>query len=376
VTRRILLSLLWLVMLAFPRLAAAQVTAAAASTPPNDTQNISVGATIFYDYTVQTTPKVKDGNTPPNDVTLSAFQLQRTYINVTGNISHLVSFRITPDIVRDANAADAALNGNLVFRIKYGYAQFNLDQYTGSWKANWVKLGIQQTPYLDYSEGIYRYRFQGTMFTERVGAFASADAGVSYHSNLPNNYGDFHVGFFNGENYNRVEVNDQKAFMVRGTFRPFGRGKPEARGWRVTGFWDNDAPSQGGRRDRAFFQTTYEHKYFNFGYEYMNQNDQAAGTPATIVDVNAKGWSIWATPFFKEKGNGPELLFRYDDYKVNKNVDAIQKRTIVGFAWWFPHPGGNATAALLLDYDGLTGSGSQNTLVNNKKWALHGLINF
>jgi hypothetical protein len=108
----------------------------------------------------------------------------------------------------------------------------------------------------------------------------------------------------------------------------------------------------------------------------MNQNDQAAGTPATIVDVNAKGWSIWATPFFKEKGSGPELLFRYDDYKMNQSIDAIQKRTIVGFAWWFPHPGGNATAALLLDYDGLTGSGSQNTLVNNKKWALHGLINF
>ena len=50
-TRRILLSLLWLVMLGLPRLAAAQVTAAAGSTPPNDTQSISVGATIFYDFT-------------------------------------------------------------------------------------------------------------------------------------------------------------------------------------------------------------------------------------------------------------------------------------------------------------------------------------
>ncbi|HKW02721.1 MAG TPA: hypothetical protein VJN96_23060 [Vicinamibacterales bacterium] len=370
-TRRILLSLLWLVMLALPRHAAAQVTAAAGSTPPNDTQSISVGAVIYYDYTVQTTPKVKDGN--GNDVTFSAFQVQRSYINVTGNISHLVSFRITPDIVRDANTADAALNGNLVFRVKYAYAQFNLDQYTGNWKANWVKLGIQQTPYLDYTEGIYRYRFQGTTFVERVGAFASADAGVSYHSNLPNNYGDFHVGFFNGENYNRVEVNDQKAFMVRGTVRPFGRGSVNARGLRVTGFWDNDAPNKGGRRDRGIFQATYEHKYFNAGYEYLDQNDQ---TLAASADVNARGWSIWATPFFKEKGNGPEVLFRYDDYKVNKNIDAIQKRTIVGFAWWFPHPGGNATAALMLDYDGLTGSGAQNTLVNNKKWALHGLINF
>jgi hypothetical protein len=371
VTRRFRHSLLFLALLAIPVAAAAQVTPAQGSTPPNDAQSISIGATIFYDYTVQTTPKVKDA--AGNDVTFSAFQVQRAYINITGNISHLVSFRITPDIVRDANAADAALNGNLVYRIKYAYAQFNLDHYTGAWHANWIKLGIQQTPYLDYTEGIYRYRFQGTTFVERVGAFASADGGVSYHSNLPNNYGDFHVGFFNGENYNRVELNDQKAFMIRGTVRPLGRGSVNARGLRVTGFWDNDSPVKGGRRDRGIFQATYEHRFFNAGYEYLNQNDQAL---PTSTDVNARGWSIWVTPVFKEKGHGPEILFRYDDYKPDDSKDAFQKRTIVGFAYWFAHPGGNATAALMLDYDGLTGSGSQNTLVNNKKWALHGLINF
>lgn len=373
-TRRILRSLIWLAVLALPRLAAAQVTPAAGSTPPNDTQSISVGAVIYYDYTVQTTPKVKDANN--NDVTFSAFQVQRTYINITGNISHIVSFRITPDIVRDANVtgADPTLNGNLVFRIKYGYAQFNLDQYTGSWKANWVKLGIQQTPYLDYTEGIYRYRFQGTTFVERVGAYPSADGGASYHTNFPNNFGDVHVGFFNGEGYNRVEINNEKAFMIRGTLRPFARSNPDARGLRITGFVGNDAPTAGGRRDRDIFQATYEHKYFNAGYEYLNQNDQTGLTGS--VDVNAKGWAIWATPFFHEKGNGPEALIRYDDYKPNHTVDAIQKRLIIGFAYWFPHPGGNATAALMVDYDGLTGSGAANTLVDNKKWALHGLINF
>ncbi len=371
-TRRLPLSVLWFALVMLPRLAHAQVTPAAGATPPDDTQRISVGAVIYYDYTVQTTPKVKDAN--GNDVTLSAFQLQRTYINVTGQINHIVSFRITPDIVRDANASDAALNGNLVFRIKYGYAQFNLDQYTGSWKQNWVKLGIQQTPYLDYTEGIYRYRFQGTTFVERVGAYSSADAGVSYHTNLPNNFGDIHAGFFNGEGYNHVEVNDQKGFMIRGTVRPFASSNPEVRGLRITGFIGDDAPTNGGRRDRGIFQATYEHKYFNWGYEYLNQNDQT-GLPAA-ADVNAKGWTTWVTPFFHEKGNGPEMLIRYDDYKPNKNIDAIQKRFIIGFAYWFPHPGGNATAALMFDYDGQTGSGSQNTLVNNKKVAVHGLINF
>ena len=49
------------------------------------------------------------------------------------------------------------------------------------------------------------------MFAEREGYCRSSDAGASFHYNLPSNYGDVHVGVYNGENYNRAEVNDQKA---------------------------------------------------------------------------------------------------------------------------------------------------------------------
>ena len=96
---------------------AAQVTPAASSTPPDDTPSIRVGATIFADYTVQQQPKVTDvdGST----VTLSQFQVGRSYINVTGNISHIVSFRITPDVSRETNAMPS-LSGSYVFRMKYG----------------------------------------------------------------------------------------------------------------------------------------------------------------------------------------------------------------------------------------------------------------
>ena len=60
----------------------------------------------------------------------------------------------------------------------------------------------------------------------------SADAGVSFHYNLPSNYGDFHVGVYNGENYQRVEANNDKAFEFRGTVRPFATQKPVLRGIR------------------------------------------------------------------------------------------------------------------------------------------------
>src|SRR3954453_2196557 len=77
--------------------ASAQVTVAAGYTPPDDTPSIRVGATIFADYTIQQQPTIKDAD--GNLVTLNQFQVGRSYINVTGNISHSIAFRITPDIV-------------------------------------------------------------------------------------------------------------------------------------------------------------------------------------------------------------------------------------------------------------------------------------
>ena len=38
---------------------------------------------------------------------------------------------------------------------------------TGCPKASWVRLGIQQTPWVDFEESVYRYRFQGPIFTDR-----------------------------------------------------------------------------------------------------------------------------------------------------------------------------------------------------------------
>src|SRR4051812_27219653 len=210
-----------LIALLVPAAARAQVTPAAGYTPPDDTPSIKVGVTLYPNFTYQSNPTITDAD--GNVVNRDSFDVSRAYLNVTGNISHIVNFRITPDISRETNAA-SSLAGSLEFRIKYAFVQTNLDDWMT--RGSWARFGIQQTPYLDYTENIYRYRFQGTMFVERAGYFASADAGVSFHYNLPSNYGDIHVGWYNGENYNKAEVNDQKAIMVRATVRPFATGAP------------------------------------------------------------------------------------------------------------------------------------------------------
>src|SRR4029079_5063907 len=194
--------------------AMAQVTPAAGYTPPDDTPKINVGATIFADYTIQQEPKVTaDGN----QVTLNQFQVGRSYINVTGNISHSIAFRITPDITREV-AIGSSVNGSYVFRLKYAYLPENFDDFMT--QGSWARFGQQQTPWVDFMEGVYRYRFQGQIFEEREGFLSSSDTGASFHYKLPSNYGDIHAGVYNGETFTQPEVNGQKGWMIRGTARP------------------------------------------------------------------------------------------------------------------------------------------------------------
>ncbi len=366
-------------LVAAAQTARAQVTPAAGYTPPDDTPSIKIGAVIFADYTYQQKPTAKDSD--GNDIKPNSFNVSRSYINVTGNVSHIVAFRITPDITRETGTG-SSLNGSLTFRVKYAFAQINLDDWLP--KGSWVRLGIQQTPYVDFMEGIYRYRFQGTIFEEREGYMSSSDAGASFHLAIPNNYGDLHVGVYNGENYNKAEANDQKGLQIRGTVRPLPR-HPILRGWRVTGFYVADHYVSNAERKRAILNTTFEHKYLNVGLDYLDTKDQTSAKPGS-TDLNGRGWSVWATPkYVRADGSSIEGLLRYDHLDPNHEVSTVgagtvtgtgtNKRTIGGVAYWFPHQG-NVSAALLFDVENVTFSNYTTAKPTQQKIFLHGLISF
>jgi hypothetical protein len=343
----------------------AQVTPAAGYTPPDDTPSIKVGATIFADYTYNKDPVTKDAD--GNDIHADGFNVARSYINITGNISHMIAFRITPDITRETFVGPA-VSGSLVFRLKYAFAQFNLDDWMTH--GSWVRFGLQQTPLVDYTEGIYRYRFQGTTFTEREGFLTSSDNGVSFHYNFSKNFGDVHVGYYNGDGYSKPEANNQQAFQIRGTLRPFATAKPVLRGLRITGFYDGDNYIKDDEKTRAVFQTTYEHKYVNAGYDYLHTSDQPTAAAATLT---GNGYSFWFTP---KSTVGLEGLFRYDHYTPNSDFDSrTRERTIVGIAYWFKHQG-NVSTAIMLDYDAADFDKLVPPAPKQNKIALHGLVNF
>jgi hypothetical protein len=343
-----------------------QVTPAAGYTPPDDTPSFKVGATIYGDYTYQDSPTAKDAD--GNDIHPSSFNIARAYINITGNLNHRIAFRITPDISRETGAG-ASLAGSQEFRLKYAYAQYNLDDWTTH--GSWVRFGVQQTPYLDFTEGVYRYRFQGTMFPERVGLISSADAGLSGHYSLPNAYGDVHAGFYNGENYNKAEVNNQKAFQVRGTFRPFPLGGEYLKGLRIGGFIVDDHYVNSAKRQRTVGTVLYEHALINAGFDVVRAKDR---TSVTKTQINGKGWGVWLTPKFGTTGF--EMLLRHDDWVPNDAVNSQkQKRNIVGVAYWVPNLS-KVSAAVLLDRDSLERTGLTPAVPRATNIGLHMLITF
>ena len=77
-----------------------QVTPAAGYTPPDDTPSVKLGGVFYGNYTYTAKPKIVDAE--GNLVDANSFDVTRTYINITGNINHIVAFRFTPDISRSS----------------------------------------------------------------------------------------------------------------------------------------------------------------------------------------------------------------------------------------------------------------------------------
>jgi len=365
--------------LALARKAGAQVTSASGYTPPDDTPKVNVGGVIFADYTYQDVPTGKDA--AGNVIHQNSFNLSRSYINITGNISHWVSFRVTPDITRQTLTTAAAgtslsTDGSLVFRLKYAYGQVNFDDVL---PGTWLRFGQHQTPFIDYEEGIYRYRFQGTIFMEREGPggsgsfLSSSDVGLSSRVLFPADYGEIHLGVYNGEGYTKPEANDQKAFQVRLSVRPAPM-IPILKGLRLTGFYDGDHYVKDAKRERFIGSFTFEHPYVNVGFDYLSAKDQTLPTKA---EVRADGFSGWITP---RTPIGVEALIRYDQFKPNKDASGKKERQIWGVSYWFPVTKTGIAAALLADYENVKyvgfPAGNANAKPQEKRYALHTLFNF
>ncbi len=173
----------------------------------------------------------------------------------------------------------------------------------------------------------------------------SSDLGFSLHWGIPANYGDVHIGVYNGEGYTRPDANDMKAWMVRGTLRPAPR-VPILKGLRLTGFYDGDSYVRGAKKERTIGMMTFETPYGNAGFEYLWAKDQNASASRPVVE--AEGYSIWVTP---QHPCGFGALLRYDYLEPNKAISGRKKRYIAGLAYWFPVTKSGIAAALMPNFE-------------------------
>jgi len=342
---------------------AARAQDAPAAAPPAFTPSVKVGATIFLDYLFQQTPKTTDAD--GNEIQPSSFNVGRTYLNVTGNVTRRIAFRVTPDITRETGAG-STVNGSYSFRLKYAFAEYKLDDWLP--RGSWVRFGLQQTPYLDFMEHIYRYRFQGTMSAERPHLITSSDAGVSFHYAFPESYGDLHVGVYNGDGYSHFEANNTKSLQLRGSFRPLP-GHGLLKGLQLTGYYSADSYIENGPRSRGIFATTFDHPRATAGFEYYTAADQKS---TADPQVDSDGFSVWIVP---RTTVGWEGLLRFDHYTPDKAATGSQDTAIAGVAYWFPTSGG-PSAAVMFDYEQTSFDGFAPSRPTVKKFYVHTLINF
>jgi hypothetical protein len=259
------------------------------------------------------------------------------------------------------------LDGSLTIRLKYAYGQLGFDRWSGT-KGMWLRFGKQQTPYVDFVESVYRYRFEGSTFVDREGYLSSSDLGFSGRYVLPRQYGDVHLGFYNGETFARGETNDQKAYQFRASLRPAPRSAALG-GLRLTGFADSDRPIEGGARNRLVGALTYEHRFAHGGFEVLRAEDRVTASAAT---TRAEGFSAWVTP---RSPFGLEALLRFDRLRPNRDADARKERTLVGIAYWFKTLKAPLAAAVLAEYENVRYDAPLNK-PEEKRFAVKSLFNF
>ena len=358
--------------------ASAQVTPTPTTPPPDDNPSVRVGGTLFADFTKTFAPTIVDAG--GSSVSPSAFNVSRAYINLTGQLNHLFAFRITPDIVRETGSG-SSIAGSMTLRLKYGYAQMNLDDWL--WRGTFARAGMIQTPYVDFEETVYRYRFQGGVFPDREGYMTSSDYGAAARTLLPRGYGEIYGGLYNGEGFTRADPNDQKAFELRATVRPFPTGNL-SRGLRVTAFQMSDHTVKNADRRRTSALVTFEHRFVNMAWSWLDAVDQAA---PSAPRVPARGQSFWITPRMP-LGPPPvappagvvraslEGLFRYDRLEPNRDADALKERWIAGVAYWPKMRSASYSAAFMLDFERVAYEAFDPPRPNERRLALHMLVAF
>jgi hypothetical protein len=198
------------------------------------------------------------------------FDVTRAYINVIGRFGQGILIRVTPDIYRVAD-------GSLSYRLKYGFVQWTPDS-----GAIAFKLGLLNTPYVEWEEQLWDYRMQGTIAMDRNGYLSSSDLGFLVDGSWGNEAVSMSAGVINGENYNRPLGDKGKDLTARVSVRLMATDETSRTGGlRLTGYGHTGKPTGGGVRQRLLGVLSYRSKMLTLAGVGAVTRDSAPTTPVT-----------------------------------------------------------------------------------------------
>ena len=223
-------------------------------------KKISVGTLIYADYGYFShtgfgpqflTQQFWPG---PGNNSYNAFAITRTYLDFKFTPIDDISARLTPNMylangtatgVKTSNSSGLAstLNGNLGFRLKYAYFDYNTffkkilkfapmteDKFT---------FGQQQNPLVDWEENLWGYRYTALTPWNYL-SLSSTQVGVSMKGPIKwheRQYADYDVGVYDDASFHAEEDSAYKQVMGRVTVNPFG-AESRYDGLGLTGFYD------------------------------------------------------------------------------------------------------------------------------------------
>lgn len=242
----------WLVVLA---LGGGSMVAAA------QTPSVTVGGVGYAQFSYHPTDTANFNNN---------FEVTRAYINVIGRFGHGITTRVTPDVYRVAD-------GSLAYRLKYAFVTWTPDS-----GAITFKLGMLNTPYVEWEEQLWDYRMQGTIALDRSGYLSSSDLGFLVDGSWGGEKVTMSAGVINGENYNRPLGDKGKDLAGRVSVRLLASDDPgRTSGLRLTGYGHVGKPTGGGTRQRYVGVLSYRSKMLTLAGELAATKDSALTTPVT-----------------------------------------------------------------------------------------------
>jgi hypothetical protein len=261
---------------------------------------ISIGTLVFADYRFMSHtgfgPQFLDTamNWPgPGNNSFNAFDITRGYLDFKFTPTDDFMMRLTPDVYSTIGTATAttvgkntsyasALSGNLGYRLKYGYLDYNTffrkilrvnamsdDQFT---------FGQQPNPLVDWEEHLYGFRYVNLTPWNYLG-LSSTQLGASIKGPIKFNekqYLDYDVGVYNDASYHAQQIGAMKQVMGRVTYNPFGaESRYDSLG--ITAFmdygWLDSTPDTSGTGGstvswRSAFLLHYTAKHWAIAAEY------------------------------------------------------------------------------------------------------------